>query len=54
MSPSKPLRTWLIHINPRSWTIYRSFEIILEMGTIHLIGIQKIMFYANLLLQKTF
>ena len=27
--------TRLIHISPSCWTIYRSFEIILEMGTVH-------------------
>jgi len=31
---SHPL-TRLIHIGPICWTIYRSFEIILEMGTAH-------------------
>jgi len=30
VSPSKPLRTRLIHIGPNYWTICRSFEIILE------------------------
>jgi len=35
-----PLRTRLIHISPSYRTIYRSFEIILEMGTVHWIGIQ--------------
>jgi len=31
---SHPL-TRLIHISPSCWTIYRSFEITLEMGTVH-------------------
>ena len=31
---SHPL-TRLIHISPSCWTIYGSFEIILEMGTVH-------------------
>jgi len=30
----------LIHISPSYWIIYRSFEIILEMETLHWIGIQ--------------
>ena len=34
------LRTRLIHISPSCWRIYRSFEIIHEMGTVHLIGLQ--------------
>jgi len=33
LTPVSPLRTRLIHISPSCWTIYRSFEIILEMGT---------------------
>jgi len=36
---SHPL-TRLIHIRPSCWTIYRSFEIILEMGTVHWIELQ--------------
>jgi len=36
---SHPL-TRLIHISPSCWTIYRSFEIILEMGTVHGIELQ--------------
>ena len=32
--------TRLIHISPSCWTIYRSFEIILEMGTVHWIELQ--------------
>jgi len=31
---SHPL-AWLIHISPSCWTIYRSFEITLKMGTVH-------------------
>jgi len=34
------LRAWLIPISPRCWTIYRSFEIILNMGTVHWIRLQ--------------
>jgi len=30
----------LIHINPSCWIIYRSFEIALEMGTVHWIELQ--------------
>jgi len=40
LTPVRPLRTRPIHIIPSCWTIYRSFEIILEMGTIQWIGIQ--------------
>ena len=36
---SHPL-TRLIHISPSCWTIYRSFEITLEMGTVHWIELQ--------------
>ena len=32
MSPSKSLRTRLIHVSPSYWTTYCSFEIILEWG----------------------
>jgi len=30
ITPVSPLRARLIHISPSYWTIYRSFEIILE------------------------
>jgi len=36
---SHPL-TRLIHTSPSCWAIYRSFEIILEMGTVHWIELQ--------------
>jgi len=39
VTPVSPLLTTLVHINPNYWTIYRSFEIILEMGTVHWIGL---------------
>ena len=32
--------TRLIHTSLRCWTIYRFFEIILEMGTVHWSGLQ--------------
>jgi len=35
LTPVSHLRARLIHISPSCWTIYRSFEIILEMGTVH-------------------
>jgi len=35
ITPVSPLLLRLIHITPSCWTIYRSFEIILEMGTLH-------------------
>jgi len=40
ITPVSPLLTSLIHFSPSCWTIYRSFEIILEMGTLHWIGFQ--------------
>ena len=39
ITPVSPLRARLIHISPCCWTIYRSFEIILEIGTVHWIGL---------------
>jgi len=39
MPVSHPL-TRLIHISPSCLTIYRSFEIILQMGTVHWIELQ--------------
>jgi len=36
-----PLLTKLIHISPTYWTIFLLFEIILEMGTVHWIGLQR-------------
>jgi len=35
ITPVSPLPTRLIYILLSCWTIYRSFEIILQMGTIH-------------------
>jgi len=40
LKPGSPLLTRLIHISLSFWTIYRSFEIILELGTVHWIGLQ--------------
>jgi len=40
IAPVSPLLTRLIHICPSYWTIFRSFDIILEMGTVHWIGLQ--------------
>jgi len=34
-SASKSSAHWFIHISPSYWTIFRSFDIILEMGTVH-------------------
>jgi len=39
ITPASPLLTMLVHISPSCWTIYRSFEIILEMVTVHWIGL---------------
>jgi len=38
-TPAGPLRTTLIHISPSYWTIYHSFEIILEVGAVHWVGL---------------
>jgi len=35
LAPVGPLLTRLIYISPSYRTIYRSFEIIIEMGTVH-------------------
>ena len=40
ITPVSPLLTRLIHISPSCWTIYRPFEIILEMVTVYWIGLQ--------------
>jgi len=40
ITPVSPLLTRIIHISPSCWTIYRSFEIILETGTLHWIGLR--------------
>ena len=40
ITPVSPLLTRLIHISPSYWTIYRTFESILEMGTLHWIGLR--------------
>ena len=40
ITPVSPLLTRLIHISPSCWTIYRPFEIIREMVTVHWIGLQ--------------
>jgi len=40
MRPVCPPLTRFIHISPSCWTIHRSFEIILEMGTVHWIELQ--------------
>ena len=41
IAPVSPLSTKLIHISPSYWTIYHSFEIILEWGTVHWLGIRS-------------
>jgi len=40
ITPVSHVRTRLIHLSPSCWTIYRSFDIILEIGTVHWIGLQ--------------
>jgi len=39
-TPVSPPLTRPIHISPSCWTIYRSFEVILEIGTLHWIGLR--------------
>ena len=40
ITPVRPSLTRLIYISPSCWIIYRSFEIILEMGTVHWIELR--------------
>ena len=40
VTPESHLLARLIHTNSRCWTIYCSFEIILEMGTVYWIELQ--------------
>ena len=40
ITPVNPPHARLIHIGPSCWTIYRLFEIILEMETVHWIQLQ--------------
>jgi len=53
MSQSKPLRTRLIHISQSYWTIYHSFEIILEWELSIALEL-KFNVLCNPLLQNTF
>jgi len=39
ITPVSHLLTRLIYISPSYWAMYRSFEFILEMGTVHWIRI---------------
>jgi len=39
ITPVIPLLTTLVHISPSYCTVYSSFEIILEMETVHWIGL---------------
>jgi len=39
ITPVSPLLTTLVHISPSYWTVYSSFEIILEMEIVHWIGL---------------
>jgi len=40
LMPVSPLLTRIIHISPSCWTICRSFEILLEIVTVHWIAPQ--------------
>jgi len=51
ITPVRPLRTRIIYISPSYWTVYHSFEIILEWDC-PLDWNSKSMFYAISLLQK--
>ena len=53
ITPVSPPPTTLIHISPSCWTIYRSFEITLEMGTVHWIGLLQWSIQVHCL-KKTF
>jgi len=53
ITPVNLLRTRLIYISPSYWTIYRSFEIILQLEPSADWNVNP-MFHANPLLQKTF
>jgi len=46
--PLSPLSTEIIHISPRCWTIFYSFETILKMGTAH-----KLEFKCDVLFKST-
>jgi len=52
ITPVRLLLTRLIHVSPNCWTIYRSFEIHLEMGTVSWIGLQIQCFMPGLFLRK--
>jgi len=54
ITPIRPLLTRLIRIILSCWTIYRSFEIILENWNRPLDWTSNPMFYTNSLLQKTY
>jgi len=43
-----PLLTGLIHTSPSCWTIFSSFEIILETGTVHWIGFKCNVLYKSI------
>jgi len=40
ITPVRSLLTRLIRIRPSYWKKFRSFSIVLEMGTVHWIGLQ--------------
>jgi len=40
VTPASPLLTMLIYVSPSYWTIYLSFQIVLEMGSLHWFGLQ--------------
>jgi len=54
ITPVNPPRLRLIHISPSYQTVYRSFEIILELGTVHWIGIQIQCSMQTYCFEKTF
>jgi len=39
ITPAIPLLTTLVHISPTYWTVFSSLEIIVEMRTVHWIGL---------------
>jgi len=47
ITPVSRLLATLIRIRPSCWTIYRSFENFLEMGTVNWIGLKSNVLYQR-------
>jgi len=48
ITPVSPLLSRLILISPNCWTIYRSFEVILEMGTVPGLNFKSNVLYKSI------